>query len=63
MHFAAPVAGSGSRNQRSQYYGFKPQLRLRAKPQPMPANLSAAFRVASIAVPASAAILRARAST
>jgi len=43
--------------------GFKPQLSLRAKPQPVPTNLSAAFRVASIAVPAPAAILRSRAST
>src|SRR5690242_7562179 len=42
---------------------LKPQLSLRAKPQPVPANLSATFRVASIAVPASAAILRSRAST
>ena len=38
-------------------------LSLRAKPQPVPANLSATFRVASIAVPASAATLRYVAST
>jgi hypothetical protein len=43
--------------------GLKLQLILRAKPQPVPANLSAIFRVASIAVPASDAILRFRAST
>src|SRR5580700_2979440 len=34
---------------------IKPQLSLRAMPQPGPANLSATFRVAAIAVPASAA--------
>jgi hypothetical protein len=47
----------------SQHRGFKPQLSLRAQPQPVPASLSATFRVASIAVPPSAAILRSRAST
>lgn len=59
----APVVRFGSENERSQHRGFKPQLSLRAKPQPVPANLSATFRVASIAVPPSAAILRSRAST
>src|SRR5580704_4203878 len=42
---------------------IKPQLSLRAMPQPGPANLSATFRVAAIAVPASAATFRSRAST
>jgi hypothetical protein len=59
----APVVRFGSENERSQHRGFKPQLSLRAKPQPVPASLSATFRVASIAVPPSAAILRSRAST
>src|SRR5882757_5604530 len=40
-----------------------PQLGLRSKPQPAPAGLSAIFRVASIAVPASAATLRSIAPT
>src|ERR1022692_2107464 len=42
---------------------LNPQLSLRAKPRPVPANLSATFRVASIAVPAPAATLRSVAST
>src|SRR6266550_8085108 len=37
---------------------LKPQQSFRAKPEPVPANLSATLRVADIAVPASAATLR-----